>query len=252
MSQTPFYKPLLKSVTILVVDDDPYLLDYYEDMLSGHPLYTVIKAATAREAESAIRSPSPIHLCILDFGIDDIDNDEYYLLRKYARKMPFVVISGSADMERAFEAARIGAAGMIAKPPDMNAQQFWTKLSDLFLQKTILPDLSSTSNTQLNECCRILIEGTPESVSEWAMEANITDAYLRKLWNDCYTFPPKHVLFMYRVYKSAFAYYNALYNSEINETDPFLPNIDSAEQNRQMQYYMQNKSMLDGIRDRVQ
>lgn len=245
-----YYGPLKRSVSILVVDDEPNLLDFYEEMISGHPLYNVVKASTAGQAEQIIKSNAHIHLSILDFGIDDIGSDEYYLLRKFSQNLPFVIISGSADMERAFEASTLGAANLIAKPPEMTSPKFWNTLSRTFLDKTILPAFSITVNPLLNECCDILRNDLPESVTEWAAKAHITDSYLRKLWNDSTTFPPKHILFLYKIYKNAFSYYNSLYLSEISDSQTPLPAPDQIEHRRLINYYLQNKRELDAIRDK--
>lgn len=246
-----FYEPLKKSVSILVIDDDPSQLDFYEEMISIHPLFSVKKASSAREAANILQSSAPIHLSILDCGIDDIGGDEFYLLRKYSRKLPFVIISGSADMERAFEATNLGAAGMIAKPPELNSSRFWDTLAEVFLDKTILPDLSAAVNTQLNECCKIIRKNLPETVSDWAAQANITDAYLRRIWSECMAFPPKHILFLYTVYKKAFEFYNTLYLSEVNSSGKHPPVPDQMEHRRVMNYYLLNKRELDGIRDKL-
>jgi CheY-like chemotaxis protein len=246
-----YFDFLNKTITVLVVDDEPCHLDFYEDFISGHPIYKIIKAPNAQTAENAIHSGVPIHICILDFGIDDINNDECYLLKKYSRQIPFVVISGSADIERAFEASKLGAAGLLAKPVDVTSPVFWDKLSEIFLQKTILPDLSAAVNPIICECCRVLVEDTPEMVSEWATKSNITDAYLRRLWSECFTFSPKHVLFLYKAYKSAFSYLNAQYLSEINNV-AHVQKIDTSAYHRLESYYLQNRKTLETVRDKKQ
>jgi CheY-like chemotaxis protein len=199
-----YFDFLNKTITVLVVDDEPCHLDFYEDFISGHPIYKIIKAPNAQTAENALHSGVPIHICILDFGIDDINNDECYLLKKYSRQIPFVVISGSADIERAFEASKLGAAGLLAKPVDVTSPVFWDKLSEIFLQKTILPDLSAAVNPIICECCRVLAEDTPETVSEWATKSNITDAYLRRLWSDALHSLPSMYCFCTKLTKALF------------------------------------------------
>lgn len=65
-------------------------------------------------------------------GINDIEQDEFYLIKKYQQRYPFIVISGSMDMEKAFMATRLGAVGMMAKPVDVTTKKFWETLSDVF------------------------------------------------------------------------------------------------------------------------
>lgn len=247
----PYYNFLLKSVSILFIDDDPNQLNYYEDTIGCHPLCTVIKASNASNAQQIIQSDRVIHLCILDLGIDDINNDEFYLLRKFSKKIPFIIMSGSADIERAFIATNLGAVGMIAKPPHIFSKKFWSILSEVFLDRKILPDMSGSFNPSLKECCNIIKTNLPEAVSDWAVLANISDAYLRKLWNECFTISPKHVLFLYKIYKQAFEYFNAIYLSDISGCKLSQSNYpDMTEHRRMMNYYMQNKEKLDAIRDK--
>lgn len=247
----PFYSCIQKSVSILFIDDDQNQLEFYDDIFGSYPLYSVLKSSSAECARKIIDSNKPVHLCILDLGISDINNDEFYLLRKYSKKIPFIIMSGSADIERAFEASKLGAAGMIAKPPDIFSPKLWNTISEIFLNKTILPDLSESVNPLLKECCSIIKNRLPESVSDWANLLCITDAYLRKLWSDCFSFSPKHVLFLYSLYKKAFDYYNAVLLTHIGEKSTTqIVNPDVIEHRRTMNYYLQNKEMLDAIRDK--
>jgi PleD family two-component response regulator len=79
MAETELFGPLKKTISLLIIDDDPELLYYYDEMLTGHLLYSITTAATARDAEHRFSSQMP-HIVILDLGIDDIDGDEFYFL----------------------------------------------------------------------------------------------------------------------------------------------------------------------------
>lgn len=247
-----YFDFLRKSISLLVVDDDQSQLDFYDEILSGHPLYKITKASTAKDAEQILKSSPHIHLCILDFGIDDVGSDEYYLLKKYSYRLPVVIISGSADLERAFVASNLGAAGMIAKPPEVASQKFWNTLSKAFLDRVILPAVPQTANPIFVSSCRIIQSDLPESVSAWAAKANISDTYLRRLWSECYAIPPKHILFLYKTYKQAFTYFDAHYINEINNTQISITEPDQEEYRRVKNYYIQNKYDLDLIRDKTQ
>jgi|GEM_PF-1118601 len=242
------FDPLQKTVSLLVVDNDPEQLEWYSDNLSAHPLISVRPTSTASQAECAIRHSLP-GLCIFDFGMDDIEKDEFYLLKKHAHHLPIVIISGSGDIERAFSAAIFGAAGMIAKPPDLASRKFWRIIKDMFLNRTILPPMTATMNPQLRECCRVLRDELPENVSEWAHRAGITDAYLRRLWTDCYSRHPKHVLFMYRLYKNAFEYFTEIFLANQNEQEPRLSGIDKNASKQWMEYYLLNIKTLGHATD---
>jgi CheY-like chemotaxis protein len=245
--------PLGKSVSILFIDDEEKQLRYYRDMVSGHALYSVKTAGNAAEAQKILNGGcgDKPHLCVMDLGIDDIGNDEFFLLKRYASRVPFVIVSGSMDMERAFEASRLDAAAMIAKPIQVLSEKFWSTLSTVFLNYSIFPILNSGSNPVLKFCRDVLYNEEPETVSEWATLASISDTYIRKLWAECFTYPPKYILFLYRMYKYSFRFHDAEYVADLNGTEsPDLP-TDLVEQFKQMiKYYLQNKSELDLIRDK--
>ncbi len=245
--------PLCKSVRILFIDDEEKQLRYYRDMVSGHALYSVSTAGNAAEAQKFLNSSSgeKPHVCVMDLGIDDIGNDEFFLLKKYASRVPFIIVSGSMDMERAFEASRLDAAGMIAKPIQVLSEKFWNTLSTVFLNFSIYPILNSGSNSVLKFCRDVLYTEEPETVSQWATMASISDTYIRKLWAECFTYPPNYILFLYRMYKNSFRYHNAEYIADLNGTEPSAVSSEQIEQYKQMiKYYLQNKSELDLIRDR--
>ncbi|MBN1308100.1 MAG: response regulator [Chitinispirillaceae bacterium] len=249
MPETTCYDALKKTVSLLIVDDEPDLLYYFDELFSDHPLFNVKQAATSRAAEEIIHSCAP-HLCLLDLGICDVDGDEFYLLRKYSHRMPFVIISATTDIERVFTATKLGAAGMIAKPPDVGSPGFWSKISDAFLERSILPALTDAFNPCLTECCRILQNDLPDNVSDWAGKAGITDAYLRRLCTETCSFSPKQLLFIYKFYKDAFRYYNEFNLSVINHTEPPPPRIDRYEYQQQENYFLQHRRVMEAIRDR--
>lgn len=245
--------PLCKSVSILFIDDEEKQLQYYRDMVNGHSLYSVKTAGNAAEAQKILKGGSGEmpHLCVMDLGIDDIGNDEFFLLKKFASRVPFIIVSGSMDIERAFEASRLEAAAMIAKPIQVLSEKFWSTLSTVFLNYSIYPILNSGSNSVLKNCRDVLYNQEPETVSEWAAMASISDTYIRKLWAECFTYPPKYILFLYRMYKYSFRFHDATYIADLMGTEPPEISLALIEQYKQMiKYYMQNKVELDLIRDR--
>jgi CheY-like chemotaxis protein len=244
--------PLKKSISILFIDDEVRQLEYYRDIVSGHALYSVQTASSAQEAQSIIASTTNRpHLCMMDLGIDDIGNDEFYLLKKFSNRVPFIIVSGSMDMERAFEASKHEAAAMIAKPAQMTSEKFWGILSSVFLDYAIYPNLNRESSSILQFCRDVLHNKDPESVTEWAALAAISDTYLRKIWAECFTYPPKLVLFLYKMYKYSFEHHNAEYIAELNGVFPSPCTSSLVAQYKQMiKYYLQNKNELDMIRNK--
>jgi DNA-binding NarL/FixJ family response regulator len=214
--ESPF-SALFRSISVLFVDDDPGQLQLYKDSLNEHPLYTVVTAGTAEEAQRILLGGVTIHLCVLDMGINDIRNDEFFLIKKFKDRCPFIVISGSMDIEKAYKATTYGAAGMISKPVETHTGKFWNTLTEVFCSKAIIPQLPENANSQLKLCCEVLRNNKPGSVTEWAAHVNISDSYLRKLWGECFTISPKLMLLKYKVYQKAFLYHNAMYLAETND-----------------------------------
>jgi hypothetical protein len=88
-----------------------------------------------------------------------------------------------------------------------------------------------------------------ETVGDWAAKTNVTEGYLRRMWSECMTFPPKHVLFLYNIYKRALSYYNSLYLSKINDSETPASQPDQMKHRRLINYYLQNKREFDAFRD---
>ncbi len=246
---TDYFYPLFNSVNILIIDDEPHQLDFYESMLTLHPLYKIHRAANAIEAESFLKSKK-IHLCTLDLGINDLKSDEYYLLKQHGSKIPFVIISGSNDIERAFKASSLGAAALLSKPILMTDHRYWNSLHISFLNNTILPTFPLNANPILREFRTIIQKDLPESVSDWAAKTNVTDSYLRKIWGECTSSSPKMLLFLYKMYKWAFEWYDSVCIADLNNTPLSISEPDSGEHRKMIQYYLHNKNELDMIKDR--
>lgn len=238
---TTYYEPLYKTINILAVDDSPEQLDFYTQFIAEHPLFSIVTANTAKSAEKIIHSGAPISMGILDCGINDINKDEFYLLKRYHHKFPIIIISGASDMERGYEACRIGAAGLLSKPLDVINNAFWDKFSKIFLDRKILPHLPDSSNPVIKECCRVLQDKFPETVAEWAAHVRVTESYLRRLWTESFSVPPKHVLFIYRLYKNALDYCNSEYLSGFLDSIN-LPKVDNEEYRRTISYYQENQT----------
>lgn len=107
---------LKKTVNVLVVDDDPGILDILEMHLSFFQIYSISRAASTAKAMMKIEeSGSRFHVCVLDRGLYDVDGNEFYLMDKYRQKIPFIVITGRKDSEKAFECGEHGGKKVLSK-----------------------------------------------------------------------------------------------------------------------------------------
>ncbi len=103
------------SANILIVDDDPHILESLEEILSFEG-YKCVKAADGKEALSLL-SDEPVDLILLDLRLPRINGLE--VLKHCVRSkpnLPVVMISGHATIHLAVEATKMGAFDFLEKP----------------------------------------------------------------------------------------------------------------------------------------
>jgi two-component system nitrogen regulation response regulator NtrX len=104
---------------VLVVDDDPDVLDLVTDILRSHPLAPeVVKVADGPSALRAIERQA-FDLVLLDIWMPDMDGLEALTrIRALAPGLPVLMVTGS-DSESASRALQKGAFGYLPKPLDL-------------------------------------------------------------------------------------------------------------------------------------
>jgi CheY-like chemotaxis protein len=107
------------SPLVLVVDDDPDILDAICDILEGEG-YRVARARHGMEALLRVEAERPA-LILLDLMMPVMDGVAFsheLRLRPAVRDVPIVVISADGNRQRA---ASVGATGYLAKPFDIDS-----------------------------------------------------------------------------------------------------------------------------------
>ena len=103
---------------ILLVDDDPLLLDYIATVLR-HAGYDTLSATSAPEALQRIAERgSDIALALLDITMPGMSGLELARRLKDHAEVPFMFLSAVDDAETARQAASHGAVGFVVKPVD--------------------------------------------------------------------------------------------------------------------------------------
>jgi serine phosphatase RsbU (regulator of sigma subunit) len=105
--------------SILIVDDEPYNLDYLEQELEDFECRTR-KASSGRQALEAIRDDAP-DLILLDIMMPEVDGFQVLSQLKDSetlRDIPVIVISAMDDMESVARGIRMGAEDYLPKPFD--------------------------------------------------------------------------------------------------------------------------------------
>ena len=90
------YDFLNKTLNLLFIEDNNEFKDFILDLLNR---FIFIQFLPPSLQYGGIEIPSlrlRFHACILDLGMNDIENDEFYILRQYAYHCPIVVLTGSS------------------------------------------------------------------------------------------------------------------------------------------------------------
>jgi len=103
---------------ILLVDDDPLLLDFISTVLQ-HAGYDTVGAASAPEAVQRVQERgADIALALLDITMPGMSGLELAQRLKDHTEVPFMFLSSVDDAETARQAASHGAVGFVVKPVD--------------------------------------------------------------------------------------------------------------------------------------
>jgi len=103
---------------ILLVDDDPLLLDFISTVLQ-HAGYDTIGAGSAPEAVQCVQErEADIALALLDITMPGMTGLELAQRLKEHTAVPFMFLSSVDDAETARQAASHGAVGFVVKPVD--------------------------------------------------------------------------------------------------------------------------------------
>jgi len=106
---------MLKNRKILVVDDDPFVLESVSSILSAHH-YAVISCGHAREAMDMVCDNS-IDVVLTDIKMPDISGLELLdTIHKLNPQLPVILMTAYADLDVAVDAVKKGAFDFIIKP----------------------------------------------------------------------------------------------------------------------------------------
>ncbi len=100
---------------ILIVDDEPDLVDWYAESLSDD--YRIVTAQTGRDAIERVKRSSDIDLAVIDYRLPDMSGvDALQEIKDVAPSVPVIIVTAYGDEEVAVEAFRSGARDYLKKP----------------------------------------------------------------------------------------------------------------------------------------
>lgn len=197
------YSFINNTITILSVDDNPFEMANFFDLLSQLSFFNIINVTTAREAEE-ILSNQRVHVCLTELSIKDINNDPCYLPKTFSQSTHFLAISGQNSCAMGCEAVKSGILDVIDKP--VNAGDLCFSIFYYAIKNILAPTTVNSIPSSLDRSFDILIDKSPVSVGAWAREQNIASCSLRELWQKR-GISPKEALFIWNLYKSAFLFH---------------------------------------------
>jgi two-component system KDP operon response regulator KdpE len=103
-----------ETTTVLVVEDDPYILKLCTIFLKDDG-YRVLQALNGREALTVFNSEEP-DVVLLDLGLPDIDGLELIPLFRQHSAAPVIVISARSEESEKIRALDLGADDYMSKP----------------------------------------------------------------------------------------------------------------------------------------
>ena len=103
---------------ILIVDDDPDLLQMLAEQLALEGEFAAVGAGTLAEAERLLAAPDArFDAVLLDVGMPDGDGRDFCIrLRRLGHKMPILMLTGSDAERDVVRGLESGANDYIAKP----------------------------------------------------------------------------------------------------------------------------------------
>lgn len=107
---------------VLIVDDDPAIIEMFKDVLSKEPGYTLQVAATGYDAGLLTESFRP-HLIILDYMLPDINGNvicKRLRERDEFKDTKIMFVSGVVAPDEVQQLRDAGANDFLAKPFDIN------------------------------------------------------------------------------------------------------------------------------------
>jgi CheY-like chemotaxis protein len=206
MDNAPF-SFLNQTVNILLVDDEPMIISWLSGMLELLGLYSVSCASSAAEAVAAIEtSEKRYHACVSDLGMKDVENNEFYLMDKYRKKMPFIVITARSDTEKGFKCGNSGVKETLMK----NARDFEWRLvraiNKYAMGSVICPGFHESPPVALIRYMECLAQKKPACVNEWFSNLKMDYSFFRREWERYAGVKPKYSICIFHLFTAAFEY----------------------------------------------
>ena len=244
-STHPYYY-LCNKIKILIVDDyKETLLQPCYEFLKNYYLYHTDLSDNFYVAQSKLENGN-YHLCIMDLGLQDIMDDEYYLLKKFSSKIP-IIVTGIINAEKRSKAYKYGAVTIRPKPFYEDYRDLSHTVNETFLQLLVMPFGFQINDGLVKKWCQILREKKPKNIFSWAVLGGVSESYFRKRWEKSFSLQPDYFLYLYHLFLDAIMYCDKQYlNKNHKSTYSIEYRID-----RQRSYYRIHYLILNKILNKL-
>jgi CheY-like chemotaxis protein len=245
------FKVLKQTVNVLVVDDMPEFWTSVKGLLDLFGIYYVHTAESTREALAIIKnSGKRFHACVLDRGMNDVERNEFYLIDKFGKTIPFIIMTARDDTEKTFECGRRGAKAFIRKDSQKFRYALLSALNMYALINLICPGYSEGGQSLLCRSVDLMTKNNPMQVKEWARDLDILESKLWKEWKKHMGVNPKYALCIFHVFSEIFNHVNdaCANNERLARFDPKECGellLNSTTYKRCLEYYLYNKHAIN-------
>ncbi len=195
-----------ETISILIVEDDPYFSNIYQKVLGKYRLYNLCIVESAAQAEEKLLQSPGYSVCVLDLGITDRQQDEFYLLRRYTQKAAFVVVSGAESPQKGSITYTLGARDAIQKG-SIAEMRLIERINNVFLDYLLVPP-GAEKDRLVVHAASVLRGQKPKMVKEWARKSDIGEALLRRKYEQYGNeHKPRIIMMLYTLYNAAFLSY---------------------------------------------
>lgn len=228
-------------LNILIVEDDPDSMALVKEILSGQTVFCIHSAVSSQEALNLLKSGKRFHVCIMDLGLSDIQNDEFYILKQYGQHTSIIVLTGSSSPQKGAICIKTGARSVFEKGTSLNIREFLKAIHHNTLISIINHRYNEYNPETINLATKILFEKKPSSVTEWANYMKISDRQLRNLWHNGSGFSAKYTLSIYTLFSTAFSYF---YASQFESKTSVEELLNSCSEKKLYTYFKQNSEIF--------
>ena len=120
-------------LNVLVIDPDERSQRKLGALLSPLSSITIHYGASTAAALTRLRGGKRFHCIITELGMDDVDNDEFYIIRHYAQHSSVIVVSGSPSTRKGATCAYLGARAVFDKGASFAPDAFIETLTNTLL-----------------------------------------------------------------------------------------------------------------------